>query len=221
MVAAVLALCGRGAAELAGPEDERVLQEARALQIGEQAGDGQVHLARVLLVIGLEVRVLVPLVAVRALDEAHAGFGEAAREQALPAEVVGGVGSDAVEIEGRLRFAREVHHAGCLELHAEGELEGCKARLEGRIGLASGQVLAVEIAQEIELGTLRRAVERLVLQVSDRRPLGGHAGVADRRALKGGRQEGRRPVVHAAVAERRADRDEARQVLVLGAEAVQ
>ena len=80
------------AAELAAPEDQRVVEQAPRLQVLEQAGDRLVDLAGVLLVPFLEVAVLVPLherVAVRDLDEPHAALGEPAGQQALAAEVRG------------------------------------------------------------------------------------------------------------------------------------
>ena len=44
VVAAVLALGARGPAELATPDDERLVEQPALLQIGEQAGDRQVGL---------------------------------------------------------------------------------------------------------------------------------------------------------------------------------
>ncbi len=51
----------RRAAELAAPEDQRVVEQAARFQVLEQAGDRLVDLAGVLRVALLEVAVLVPL----------------------------------------------------------------------------------------------------------------------------------------------------------------
>jgi hypothetical protein len=56
------------------------------------------------------------------LNEAHAFFGEAAREQTLAAEIVGGLLIDAVHLERGGGFADKVGDFGNFALHAEGEL---------------------------------------------------------------------------------------------------
>src|SRR5690606_1328239 len=58
VVAAVVSLGDGGASKLASPENERVLEEAAGFEVGEEAGDGQVDLAGVLRVIGLEAGML-------------------------------------------------------------------------------------------------------------------------------------------------------------------
>src|SRR6185295_7016374 len=83
----------RRAAELAAPPDQRVLEQAAALQVHEQARDRLVDRARVVAVLR-QVAVLVPggiraAVAVGDLNEAHARLAEAARHQAFLAERVG------------------------------------------------------------------------------------------------------------------------------------
>jgi integrase/recombinase XerD len=88
MVAAVAALGVRRAAELAGLDHQRVLQQPLRVQVGEQSGDGFVHGQGVFRVIFLQNAVLIPA-AVADLDEPHPGFEQATGHQALPAEVVG------------------------------------------------------------------------------------------------------------------------------------
>ena len=60
MVAAVFALGGGRAAEFAGPEDERAIKQAAALQVGEKGGDGLVGLVAALASVGRVVGVRVP-----------------------------------------------------------------------------------------------------------------------------------------------------------------
>ena len=128
VVAAGAVLLGvGGAAELAAPPDERVLEQAAPLQVGEQAGDRPVDGAGVVGVLG-QVRVLVPgrvggVVAVGHLDEPDARLAEPPGQQALPAEVVGRRVADAVEGQGlpRSRAARS-STSGALALHPPGQL---------------------------------------------------------------------------------------------------
>ena len=88
MVAAVVSFRGRRAAELAAPEDQRVLEQAACLQVLEQARDRPIDFECVAGDALLEPTVLVPLVAVRDLHEPHAALGEPAGHQALAAEVL-------------------------------------------------------------------------------------------------------------------------------------
>src|SRR5262249_58829212 len=88
VVAPVLALGHRGAAELAAPDDQSLVQQPAPLQVPEQAGDRPVDGPGVVLVAGLEVAVLVPAVGpddARAedLDEPHAPLDQAPGDQAL------------------------------------------------------------------------------------------------------------------------------------------
>ena len=89
MVAARAFGAGR-AAELGAEDDERVVQQAALLQVLEQAGDGLIDLRGELRVVGLDLRVRIPLAAAAAaveeLHEAHAALDEPARDEALLAE---------------------------------------------------------------------------------------------------------------------------------------
>ena len=60
VVAAVAAGGVRRPAELAGPHDQRLVQQAPRLQVLDQAGDGLIGVEGVLLVPFLQVAVLVP-----------------------------------------------------------------------------------------------------------------------------------------------------------------
>ncbi len=81
--------------------------------------------------------------------------------------------------------------------------------------------LAVHRLDEVELQALGRGVEPGVLDVADLGLGDGLALVADAGPLVDRRQEGAAVVLRAAVVRGRLDRDEAGQVLVLGAEAVE
>ena len=119
MIPAIRAFGVRRAAEFAGPHHQSVTQQSARGEIGEQAAQWQIHGGGAGAKIGVEVEMMIP-VAMRDLDEAHAGFDELAREQALAAEVVRGRFADAVELLRRVALAAEVHHAGQFGLHFEG-----------------------------------------------------------------------------------------------------
>src|SRR5207247_108265 len=82
-----------------GPADRRRVRQSRPPRVGRERGDRLIALQRVLGVVGLQVPVIVPLVAVGPLDEPHPGLGEPAGHQALPAEVVRLLLADAVQVE--------------------------------------------------------------------------------------------------------------------------
>ena len=85
-------LGGRLAAELAAPDDQRLVEQAAALEVGDQPGDRPVGVAGVLGVVGDEVGVGVPVVVVVGtagvdLDEPDAALDQPPSDQALAAEV--------------------------------------------------------------------------------------------------------------------------------------
>ena len=123
MVAAVAAFGHGRAPEFAAPDDQRVFEQPARFEIRKQSGDRLVDFERVFRVSGFQAAVLIPFVTVRDLDEAHAAFGEAPRHQALPAEVLGRLLVEAVEFQGRGRFAGDVLQFGDRRLHAEGEFK--------------------------------------------------------------------------------------------------
>ena len=115
---------------------------------------------------GLEAAVLVP-VAVRQLDEPHAGLDEPPREQALAAEIRGRRVVQAVKALRRRRFPREVHDARELALHAEGQLVGLDDPLDAGVDALALDQVAVHRLDEVELEPLGLGVEPGVLDVAD------------------------------------------------------
>src|SRR6185295_19104577 len=117
VVAAVLVLGVRSAAEFATPDEQRVLEHPPLLEVVDEGGNRLVDAGGVGGQLGLELLVLVPA-GIGKLDEPDAGFGEAAGEQALAAEIVGAAatpatlfshrttaaGTDAVGFQRRWRF---------------------------------------------------------------------------------------------------------------------
>ena len=94
MVAAVVgrgerALRVRRAAELAAPDDERVVEHAALLEVDDQRGGGLIGFARTgWRMPSGRVAVVVPALVVE-LDEAHAALGQPAGEQAVGGERAG------------------------------------------------------------------------------------------------------------------------------------
>ena len=85
VIAAVAALAHRRAAEFAGPDDERVLEHAALLEVGDEGHAGAVDFLGLELDAVLHAAVVVPVLVVE-LDEAHAALGQPAGEQAVRGE---------------------------------------------------------------------------------------------------------------------------------------
>ena len=68
--------------------DQRVVEQAALLEVGDQRGRGLVGFAALHLDAAGQVAVLVPALMVE-LDELHAALGQAAREQAVRGEGAG------------------------------------------------------------------------------------------------------------------------------------
>ena len=164
-----------------------------------------------------QVAVLVPAHVIE-LDEPHAALGQAAGQQAVGGEAAGLLDVGAVQVEDRLRLARQVGQLGHRRLHAVGQLVLGDAGDDLRVA-------GLGVVQVVERGDV---VEHL----PPRRPrAAGRVGEVEHRllaaaeldALIARRQEAAAPE---AVVERlvgppaREQDDERRQVLVLAPQAV-
>ena len=120
VVAAVGALGGRLAAELAAEEHQRLVQQPALFQVGEQRGgrlvDGPAAVDQPL----VQVVVVVPA-RLADLDEPHAGLAQSAGHQALAGERAGRAGLHAVGVQHGLRLVGDVEQLGHLALHPEGQ----------------------------------------------------------------------------------------------------
>src|SRR5437868_2596886 len=96
------------AAELAAPDDERIVEQAALLQVGDQRGGWLIDVLALSADLPRQIAVLVPA-AMQELHEAHPALDHApgqqavARETAVPALVV-----DAIHLERLLRLAGQV-----------------------------------------------------------------------------------------------------------------
>ena len=124
VVAAVVVLLQRAlgvdrASELAAPDDERFLEESAFLQFAEQGGGGLIGVVALGAQAGGAFVVLIPA-AVIELNEAHAAFGEAPREDAIGRVGSGLLRFGAVALERAGRLLRQIRQFGNGGLHAKG-----------------------------------------------------------------------------------------------------
>ncbi len=112
-----------------------------------------------------------------------------------------------------LRLLRDVQQVGHLPLHLEGELVGGDDPFQAVRRAGFGEEVPVHRLDEVDLLPLERR-DLLGLQILE------EPGVVDPRPLVVGREEGAPVVDRPAEVRRRIDGDVAREVLVLGPQAV-
>ncbi len=220
-----LALVGAGSRKLDGwctpkfsaPDDERVLEHAALFEVGKEGCRPLIAIQRELAVVLFEIIVGIPRLARRMpdLDHAHPPLGEASGQQALAA-----VGRVAVHVADVLRLFFEVKRVGGLNLHPVRQFEGLNAGLDLRVALTFRLMPQVKAAQKIELGALLGLAPRGVTNVFDElvdiRVFRVDVGALQHTGEECGLPVGGSSGGIAAWAKR----DEARQVLVLAAQAV-
>ena len=202
VVVAAVALGHRRAAELAAPDDERVVEHAALLQVLDQRRRRPGRPPRALIAMSpLMPAVMVP-VAVVELDEAHAALGQAAGQQA--------VGRERAVARPRCRTASStlagslarVHQLGHARLHAERHLvlrdrvaisgsstqSGCACRLSALHRVDHVALLRVASTP----GGVAQVEHRVALASGSGRPGSGWAGsrcaTAARRSAASGRR---------------------------------
>ena len=168
--------------------------------------------------IGLDVVVMVPGLpsSVPQLHHADSALEQTSGDERLPA--VHGV---TVHGPDGGRFAGQIEGVAGFHLHAEGQLERFDARLQSRIRSVVVPVGGIERGQKIQLPALHARGGVRAADILDE-PL--HVAVLriDERSLEHAGQEGRLPVLGVLDGQAAgAQRDEARQVLVLGTEPIQ
>ena len=139
VVAAVGALGDGEPAELACPEDDRLVEQPALLEVADQGrgglvGPGTQRLERLgVLAVGVP-----GLAAQEELDKADAPLDQAAGDQAASAVLVGGRVVQAIHPPDRRRLAGQVDGLGDGGLHLRGDLEIGDPRLElGIAGMAA------------------------------------------------------------------------------------
>jgi len=182
MIAAIPSRGVRRAAELAGPDDQRFVQEAAGFQVLDEAGDRLIGIrGGVFFVSRFQVAVLIPRCRWRRraagdLDEAYARFDESAGAQTLDAvkAFAGDVGVEPVEALRSLGFPGKIEDVGHERLHAVGQF----VIADGRFNAGGARKVRVLVAQQIEHSLLRRAapVRERWMDIVNRRPLGMKLG---------------------------------------------
>lgn len=204
-------------AKFSAPEDEGFVEESALFEIGEEGGDGLITFPREVAMVLLKVVVIIPRLsgAMPDLHEADATLDEATGDKHLAAlQVV------AIHVADVLRLEGDVESVGRFELHTVGEFEALEASFELGIVVAGLGVFFVEVAEKVELLALTTPGDVLGLHVLDELAGIGRFGV-DVGSLIGGGEEAGLPILGPGngIASG-AHRDEAGEVLVLGAEAV-
>ena len=140
MVVAAVALGHRRAAELAAPDDQRVVEHAALLQVGDQRRRRADRLRSAIAGdVVLDVAVMVP-VAVIELDEPHAALGQPPRQQAVRRErAVAALACRTGRASASARSA-DVHQLRHARLHAERHLVLADPR--GDLGIVDDVVAA-------------------------------------------------------------------------------
>ena len=213
------ALRVRGAAELAAPDDKRVVEHAALLQVLDQGSRGLVDVAGHLGQLVLQAAVVVP-VAVIELDEAHAFLGESAGEEGIAGERARSIHVRSVAFHDRLAFAGEVHELRDAGLHTVGHLGLADAGRDLRVA-GGGEVEAIQFVGSLKQGLALISGEAFGVAKVEHR----FTGSAELDALVGAGQETAAPesgkqALAGALFVGRDEHDERRQVIVHAAEAV-
>ena len=148
MVAAVVQVDVRRAAEFGEHDDQRAVEHAALGQVVHEAGERPIELAE-LLDVEVEILVVRVVVRVRHLHERDALLEQPPGEQAMPAEIVLAVALDILR-----RFLGDVEHVALLH-----ELLRLLERIRERLGhgrAAAIEEVLVDVAAEILPGRVGR-----------------------------------------------------------------
>ena len=225
MIAAVVrggqvALAVDGAAELAAPDDERVVEQPAPLQVENQSRTRLVDVARLIRHLRGKVRVLIPA-HVEELDEPHAALGQPSREEAVRRERARLFRVGSVQIEDVRWLARHVGQLGDRGLHPKSQLVLSDPR--GDLGIAGPcELQAVQLALIVEhVATQGRVDPRRIRQIEH-----GVSAAAQLHALMDRRQEAAPPqaviqrLVVRAAGPARHHRDERGEIFVFRTESI-
>ena len=145
-----LALTVGGAAKFAAPDDQRLVEHAPLLEVGDQCGAGLVDVFALRLVFLGQAAVRVPA-AMENLDVAHAALGQSAGVEAAGGKGAGAFGCFTVQFKRRITLACQIHQFWDGGLHAVGQF----VLLDARQNLWVGELLVMRLVdrgQRIELG---------------------------------------------------------------------
>ena len=123
MVTAVITLRNRSPTKLATPKDESFVKQSTLLEIVDESGDRSVDFTRILRVAFSEIGMLVPFVAVCALNEANSLLDEPTCHQTLATKIAGSGMIESVQPVSSGRFVVHFLQLRRGRLHPEGQLE--------------------------------------------------------------------------------------------------
>ena len=109
-----------------------------------------------------DIAVLVPLIAMGALDVADVALGQPPRQQTLPAEIARDLLVQTVEFLGLLGLTLHLECLRGLRLHAEGKLEGLDARFQVGVAVANFGMAPVDALQHVQIISLLVGVQLLL-----------------------------------------------------------
>ena len=154
---------------------------------------------------------LVPFVAVRALDVTDIALRQTTGEQTLPSEIGCKRIVKTIEFFGRLRFLIDFKCLRRLRLHAERKFQGFDARFELRIVLAHLGVTTVDVLDHVQLKALVILLQPLTQEILDGlvpNIVDLESSVSDCGALVSPGKKRGTPILGPTVGERGFDRDE-------------
>ena len=224
MFAPVRTFRGGRATEFTAPDHQGFIQQTTRFQVLQQPRNRLVHGGTVVRQFLAQFAVLVPELAtapfrglrVINLHHAHATLGQPPRHQTLLAEDVRNFFADAVKFLRRRGFPFDVECLRRFHLHAEGEFERFDARAQSAVFSTRLRVQKIDLFQQVELIALLLCGKARVRQIRNRvLQIGNQCSLVRRR------QETGTPQGRALGGLRRADDDEARQVLVFAAQTVE
>ena len=142
MVAAVAFLAHRRAPEFSTPDDQRLVQKAAGLEVGNEPDYGQIDLPAKFGVVALHLGVAVPLAAgsVIELDESDPALDQTAGEEALLTEDLGILLIQPVKSLGRRGLLFKVDRFGGMHLHVGGQFITADARFQLAVGFPALEV---------------------------------------------------------------------------------
>ena len=108
-------------AELASPDDQRLVEQSALLQISYERGTSLIDAAALQMKFRGQVVVLIPAAMIK-LDEPHAPLDQPPRQQTVRRKRSGATSVLAVQLKGRFALGREVRQLWHGGLHSEGGL---------------------------------------------------------------------------------------------------
>src|SRR5262249_3516106 len=152
-------------AELATPDDQRLLQQAPRFQILEQPGDRKVHPGAAGRQLGSDPGVMVPVGLGVKLDEPNAALNQSPGNQALSPEALGLRLVEAVQPPDGLGLGSDLERRWGLHLHSKGQFERLDARSQPAVLFSIATMPLVELVDKIQFAALLVPRQPIITQV--------------------------------------------------------